>query len=206
MNFSCDRSLVVTESLRIVGLKNTIRFLFCTDFAEDLNSPPTIGISPSKGTLLTDSWTSSLIRPPKTIISLSSARIVLSISLLLVIKSVELGSCDPAILETSCLINNATESDSFIWGFISSLTPISSLDVVLNGVRLFEPNDSPVVIGISCPTNSDASSLSRATTEGVERIFESWSSLNSESKTAKLSSPLSAVSYTHLTLPTIYSV
>ena len=99
-------------------------------------------------------------------------------------------NCDPAILETSCLINKATESDSLICGFTSSFTPISSLAVVLKGVRLLAPSDSPVVIGISCPTNNSASSLSKITADGVDKILESWSSLKRASKTAKLSSPL----------------
>ena len=71
----------------MVGLKKTIKFLRVTDLEEDLNSVPKNGKSPSSGTLLTDSWTSSLMSPPSTKISPSSARTVVSISLLVVIKS-----------------------------------------------------------------------------------------------------------------------
>ena len=83
----------------------------------------------------------------------------------------------------------AIESDSLICGFTSSLRPISCRDVVLNGVKLFAPKDSPVVIGISCPSNNDASSLSKTTVEGVDKMFESKSSFKSDSSIAKLSSP-----------------
>ena len=84
------------------------------DLADDLKSAPKIGKSPNNGTLFTDSWISSLIKPPRTNISPLSASTVVSISLLFVIKSEEFGNCEPAILETSCLINKATESASFI--------------------------------------------------------------------------------------------
>ena len=71
-------------------------------------------MSPSIGTLFTDSSISSLIKPPNTMISLSSARTVLCISLLFVIKSLEFGNCAPAMLETSTRIDKATESCSLI--------------------------------------------------------------------------------------------
>ena len=80
------------ESLKIVGLKKIIKFLSCTEMADDLNKAPSNGKSPSIGTLFTDSWISSLISPPKTSISPLSARTVVSIYLLLVIKSDVLGS------------------------------------------------------------------------------------------------------------------
>ena len=77
LNLSSDKSFVVIESRKIVGRRNTIRFLFSTDSAEDLNKRPNRGISPRIGTRFTDSSTSSLIRPPRTMISLSSAKTVL---------------------------------------------------------------------------------------------------------------------------------
>ena len=86
-------------------------------------------------------------------------------------------------------MNSATESDSLICGLTSNLIPISSRAVVRKGVKLFEPNDSPVVIGISWPTSNDASSLSITTAEGVERIFELESSFSTDRRAAKLSSP-----------------
>ena len=124
------------ESRKIVGLKKIIKFLCSTDFADDLNKAPIIGKSPSKGTLFTDSWISSLIRPPNTKISPLSAKTVVSISLLFVIKSDEFGSCDPAILDTSCLIKSATESASFICGLTSNLIPISSRAREEIGIKL----------------------------------------------------------------------
>ena len=181
--------MVVIESLNIVGLKKIIKFLSCTELADDLNKAPISGKSPKIGTLFTDSWISSLIKPPSTKISPLSANTVVSISLLFVIKSVEFGNCEPAILETSCLMNSATESDSLICGLTSNLIPISSRAVVRKGVKLFDPNDSPVVIGISWPTSNDASSLSITTAEGVERIFEFESSFSTDRRAAKLSSP-----------------
>ena len=104
----------MTASLRIVGRRKTIKFLLSIDSADDRNIRPNNGMSPSIGTLFTDSSISSLIKPPNTIISLSSARTVLCISLLFVIKSLEFGSCAPAMLDTSTRIDKATESCSLI--------------------------------------------------------------------------------------------
>ena len=44
----------------------------------------------------------------------------------------------------------------------------------------------PVITGISCPTRIDASSLSKVSRLGVERIFDSESLANAETRVAKL--------------------
>jgi len=78
---------------------------------------------------------------------LLSTKTVVSIVLLFVIKSV-VPVRGPATPETSCFISKITEFPSLICGFIESLIPTSSLDVVLKGFVLFEPKLSPVVMGI----------------------------------------------------------
>ena len=55
---------------------------------------------------------------------------------------------------------------------------------------LLAPKDSPVVIGISCPTMMEDSSLSIVKIEGVDKTFESVSFLKTLRISAKLSWPL----------------
>ena len=145
-------------------------------------------MDPNSGTFEMVSWVSSSISPPRTIVWPSSARAVVSIALLFVIKSTPLDTV-PATPETSILISNKTELPSLIWGVISSLIPTSCLDVVLNGFALFEPRLSPVVIGISWPIIYEAVSLSIASKDGVERILEFTSREIALIMAAKLSPP-----------------
>ena len=132
---------------------------------------PRIGIEPRTGTLWISSCISSSTNPPNTIIWLLSTKTVVSIVLLFVIKSV-VPVRGPATPETSCFISKITEFPSLICGFIESLIPTSSLDVVLKGFVLFEPKLSPVVMGISWPITVDASSLSIANSDVVVKILE----------------------------------
>ena len=162
-------------SRTIVGFKKTTKFFFDLEVVVDLNNLPNKGMSPNNGTFLSDSCTSSLIKPPKTIISLSSTITAVLISLLFVAISEAPINRGPNTLDTSCSISNRMEFPSLICGLTSNLTPTSSLLTVLKGFVLSAPKDSPVVIGISWPTMIEDSSLSIVRIEGVDNTLESVS-------------------------------
>ena len=133
----------------MVGFRKTTRFFFDLEVVVDLNNLPKSGISPRRGTFRSDSCTSSLINPPKTIISVSSTITAVLISLLLVAISDAPINKGPNTLDTSCSISSLIELPSLICGLTNSFTPTSSLLTVRKALALLAPNDSPVVIGIS---------------------------------------------------------
>ena len=88
--------------------------------------------------------------------------------------------------DTSCSMVICTASPSLICGVIRSLVPTSCRSMVWKGLVFVELAVEPVITGISCPTRIDASSLSKVSRLGVERIFDSESLANAETRVAKL--------------------
>ena len=98
----------------IVGFRNTTKFFLLMVVCSWRKALPITGISPSKGTFLIDSWMSSSINPPNTIVWLSSTMTTVSIALLLVTISADPAEIGPESEETSCSISNLIELPSLI--------------------------------------------------------------------------------------------
>lgn len=122
-----------------VGRRKTIRLRLVWVSLVERNRRPSNGMSPSRGTFDSAWETSSWIRPPITITWPFSARMVLLIERLLVIRSVllrcwALGSR----AEISCSISRRRAAPSLMCGVTLRLTPISLRSTVVNG--LLEPS------------------------------------------------------------------
>ena len=152
-------------------------------------SRPAIGMSPSSGTFDWRTVSVCSTRPPRTMISPSSARTLAVISRLSRMKSGVSVPMLPEMLETSWRMSRRTVSFSPMRGVTSSWMPTSWRSTVRKGFELAWSRTWPVVIGTSWPTMRAEVALFKVMPKGVDRMRELLSFSTALRMTPKRLSP-----------------
>ena len=172
----------------MVGRMNTIKLVLVALLERERNRFPSSGMSPSSGVFSSVRRSFSSISPPSATISPSATETLVLISRLLMISSLDVRLTGPATELTSWRSTMVMLPPALICGRTSSWMPTFWRWMVRNALSKLFDKASPVVIGMSCPTNIRAGWLSSVITEGVDSTFEAVSAFTAFSTAEKMAS------------------